>query len=50
VSVVIPGARNADQAKANAVAAQLDPLTDDTLAAVERIYDERIRVHVHDRW
>jgi aryl-alcohol dehydrogenase-like predicted oxidoreductase len=50
VSVVIPGARNADQAKANAVAADLDPLTDDTLAAVERIYDERIRVHVHDRW
>ena len=50
VSVVIPGARNADQAKANAVAAELDPLADDTLAAIERIYDERIRAHVHDRW
>jgi aryl-alcohol dehydrogenase-like predicted oxidoreductase len=50
VSVVIPGARNADQAKANAVAAELAPLTDDTLAAIERVYDERIRAHVHDRW
>ena len=50
VSVVIPGARNADQAKANAEAAELAPLTADTLAAVERVYDERIRAHVHNRW
>jgi aryl-alcohol dehydrogenase-like predicted oxidoreductase len=50
VSVVIPGARNADQAKANAEAAQLDPLAEDTLAEIERVYDERIREHVHDRW
>ncbi len=50
VSVVIPGARNAEQANANAAAAQLAPLAPDTLAAIERIYDERIREHVHDRW
>ena len=50
VSVVIPGARNAEQANANAAAAQLAPLAQDTLAAIERIYDERIREHVHDRW
>jgi aryl-alcohol dehydrogenase-like predicted oxidoreductase len=50
VSVVIPGARNADQARANAAAAELDPLAADTLAAVEGIYDERIRAHVHHRW
>ena len=50
VSVVIPGARNADQAKANAAAADLDPLDGHTLAAIERVYDERIREHVHNRW
>ena len=50
VSVVIPGARNADQARANAAAAELDPLSESTLAAVERIYDEQIRAHVHSRW
>jgi aryl-alcohol dehydrogenase-like predicted oxidoreductase len=50
VSVVIPGARNAEQATANTAAAQLPPLSDDTLRAIERIYDEQIREHVHDRW
>jgi aryl-alcohol dehydrogenase-like predicted oxidoreductase len=50
VSVVIPGARNADQAKANAAAADLEPLGADTLAAVERIYEDQIREHVHSRW
>ncbi|HEX6352200.1 aldo/keto reductase [Actinophytocola sp.] len=50
VSVVIPGARNADQAKANAAAADVDPLSAETLAAIERIYDDQIREHVHGRW
>ncbi len=50
VSVVIPGARNADQARANAAAADVPPFDADRLAAVRRIYDEYIRAHVHDRW
>jgi aryl-alcohol dehydrogenase-like predicted oxidoreductase len=50
VSVVIPGARNPEQARANASAAGLPPLTPAQLNAVQRIYDERIREHVHDRW
>jgi aryl-alcohol dehydrogenase-like predicted oxidoreductase len=50
VSVVIPGARNDEQAKANAAAAELAPLSDEVLAGVRRIYDERIREHVHERW
>jgi aryl-alcohol dehydrogenase-like predicted oxidoreductase len=50
VSVVIPGARDATQARANAAAADLPPLGPDVLAAVERIYDEHVRAHVHDRW
>jgi aryl-alcohol dehydrogenase-like predicted oxidoreductase len=50
VSVVIPGASNSDQARANARAADMAPLAEDTLAAIQRIYDERIREHVHNRW
>lgn len=50
VSTVIPGARSAEQARANAAVGDLTPLTAEQLAALERIYDERIRVHVHDRW
>ncbi|NHC15989.1 aldo/keto reductase [Motilibacter deserti] len=50
VSVVIPGARNADQARSNAQAEQLAPLGPDALRAIREIYDERIRPLVHDRW
>ncbi|HSK27544.1 MAG TPA: aldo/keto reductase [Jiangellales bacterium] len=50
VSVVIPGARNAGQARANAAAADLPPLDQETLVALERVYDDRVREHVHARW
>ena len=50
VSVVIPGARTPAQAQANAAAARFDDLSDDTLAALERVYDDSIREHVHTRW
>ncbi|MEU7742353.1 aldo/keto reductase [Nonomuraea sp. NPDC049158] len=50
VSVVIPGARDARQAGANAAAAGLPGLTEETRAAVTAVYDELIRPQVHDRW
>ena len=50
VSVVIPGARNPQQARANAAAADLPPLSADDLAAVRGVYDELIRPSVHARW
>jgi aryl-alcohol dehydrogenase-like predicted oxidoreductase len=50
VSVVIPGARTPEQARANAAAADVPELDGSTLGALERIYDEQIRRHVHDRW
>lgn len=50
VSTVIPGARNAEQAAANAAAADLAPLPESTLAEVRAIYDELIRPQLHDRW
>ncbi len=50
VSSVIPGARNPEQARGNAAAAALPPLDDAAMAAVARVYEERIAPHVHQRW
>jgi aryl-alcohol dehydrogenase-like predicted oxidoreductase len=50
VTTVIPGARNVEQALGNVAAAALPSLTAAQLADLERVYDERIRAHVHDRW
>jgi aryl-alcohol dehydrogenase-like predicted oxidoreductase len=50
VTAVIPGARNAQQAKANADAAALPPIDDHTLAAVTEIYRGRIAEYVEQRW
>jgi aryl-alcohol dehydrogenase-like predicted oxidoreductase len=50
VTSVIPGARDVGQVRGNVAAAELPPLTDSELADLERLYDERIRAHVHDRW
>jgi aryl-alcohol dehydrogenase-like predicted oxidoreductase len=50
VSVVIPGARSPEQARANAASAGLASLSGEQLAAVAEVYDELIRPHVHGRW
>lgn len=50
VTVVIPGARNADQARANAAAAELAPIAAETMAAARAVYRDRIAPHVHQRW
>jgi aryl-alcohol dehydrogenase-like predicted oxidoreductase len=50
VTCAIPGARSATQARANAAAADLPPIDEATMDAVRRIYDERIREHVHESW
>ena len=50
VSTVIPGARNVEQARANAAAASVPELDSDTLKAIADLYDRRIRPLVHDRW
>ena len=50
VSTVIPGARNAEQAMANAAAADLQSLDEATMAAVADVYDRFARPHVHHRW
>ncbi len=50
VTVVIPGARNAEQARANAAAAELPALSADIMAASREVYDRLIAPHVHHRW
>ncbi|MFG1699077.1 aldo/keto reductase [Nonomuraea sp. NPDC049309] len=50
VSVVIPGARNPEQVRANAAADALPPLDEAALATVREVYDELIRPQVHHRW
>jgi aryl-alcohol dehydrogenase-like predicted oxidoreductase len=50
VTVVIPGARNPEQARGNAAAADLAPLPAATHEAVRAVYDELIRPQIHDKW
>jgi aryl-alcohol dehydrogenase-like predicted oxidoreductase len=50
ISVVIPGAKNAEQARANIGAAGLAPLSPEAMAHVRSIYDTRIKPVVHQRW
>jgi len=50
VSTVIPGARNPEQARANAAAADLAPLDAPVMERVAAVYDQRIAQYVHQRW
>ena len=50
ILVVIPGAKNAEQARANIGAAALAPLSPDTMNRVRSIYETSIRTSVHQRW
>jgi aryl-alcohol dehydrogenase-like predicted oxidoreductase len=50
ISVVIPGAKNAEQARGNIGAAALAPLSPDTMARIRSIYDKSIKPSVHQRW
>jgi aryl-alcohol dehydrogenase-like predicted oxidoreductase len=50
VSTVIPGAKSPEQARANAAAAALPPLADETMQTIGRLYRDRIAPQVHQRW
>jgi aryl-alcohol dehydrogenase-like predicted oxidoreductase len=50
VTTVIPGARSPEQARQNAAAAALAPLTVAELDGIKDIYDRYIRAQVHRRW
>jgi aryl-alcohol dehydrogenase-like predicted oxidoreductase len=50
ISCAIPGAKTPKQAEENCAASDLPPLSNETMAAVAKIYDEKIRPRVHQRW
>lgn len=50
VTVVIPGAKNAAQAEANAAASSIAALSPDTMAALREIYTQQLAPHVHQLW
>ncbi|CAN5195152.1 hypothetical protein BH24ACT10_BH24ACT10_07360 [soil metagenome] len=50
VTSVIPGARSPEQARGNAAAADLPPLSPALLDALSGVYDRHVREHVHARW
>jgi aryl-alcohol dehydrogenase-like predicted oxidoreductase len=50
VTTAIPGARNPEQAKGNALATALPRLSEQAQAAMAEIYESRIKEHVHARW
>jgi aryl-alcohol dehydrogenase-like predicted oxidoreductase len=50
VTVVIPGAKNKQQAEDNAAASGLAPLPAEVMAQVKKIYDDKIAGYVHHRW
>ncbi len=50
VTCVIPGAKRPAQVEENARAAEVPPLSDDARARIRRLYEERVRPLVHQRW
>jgi aryl-alcohol dehydrogenase-like predicted oxidoreductase len=50
VTVAIPGARNPQQARSNAEAVELAPLSADTMDKIREIYQQDIKPYVHQRW
>jgi aryl-alcohol dehydrogenase-like predicted oxidoreductase len=50
VTCAIPGAKNREQAVDNAQAADLPPLSAETMAQIQTIYEEDIKDQVHQRW
>ena len=50
VTSAIPGAKTPEQARANAAAADLAPLPPATMERIARLYGERVKPLVHQRW
>jgi aryl-alcohol dehydrogenase-like predicted oxidoreductase len=50
VTCAIPGAKRPSQAEQNFSAADLPPLSPETMTQVKAIYDRYIRLEVHQRW
>lgn len=49
ISTIIPGARNPEQARANAAAGSLE-ISEGFNASVRNLYDTKLRAQIHPRW
>ena len=50
VTCAIPGAKRPAQVEENVAAADLSPVSGETMAQIRHIYDQRIKEHVHHYW
>ncbi|MDX1642159.1 MAG: aldo/keto reductase [Balneolaceae bacterium] len=50
VSVVIPGASSDKHVTSNCDASEIPPIPDEIMKKVNKIYEEMIKPHVHQRW
>jgi aryl-alcohol dehydrogenase-like predicted oxidoreductase len=50
VTVIIPGAKNRSQAEDNAASSGLAPLPAEVMAEIRKVYEDLIKVHVHQKW
>ena len=50
VTCAIPGAKTEEQARDNAAAPSLPSLDAETMKAVQAVYDDYIRPHIHAQW
>jgi aryl-alcohol dehydrogenase-like predicted oxidoreductase len=50
VTCTIPGAKNVAQVESNVRAADLPPLSDESMSAIAKLYEARIKPIVHQRW
>ena len=50
VSCAIPGAKRPEQVEDNLAAAEMPPLSEETVERIREIYDQRVGPEVHHRW
>ena len=50
VSCAIPGGKNPAQVENNVAAADMPPLSEETMQRAQEIYDSRVRTEVHHQW
>ncbi|HEY0795550.1 MAG TPA: aldo/keto reductase, partial [Acidisarcina sp.] len=50
VTCAIPGGKRTEQVADNACASDLEPISNETMAGVRQIYDERVKGLVHQLW
>lgn len=50
VTCAIPGAKRPDQVEENVKAADIPPLSDETMKEIRSVYDNLVRNEVHHRW